>query len=112
MVLLAYTSNGLSLIDRVGGIVIPVSGRRMQGFLQFRLGCHGSPIAAGRLAGAGHINRANRVCLACNCGAYGNERHMFFECAALAALRQQHADFFTPCTDTMRSFLRNIILGF
>ena len=28
---------------------------------------------------------------------------MIFECAAMAPLRQQH-DFFTPQTDTMRSF--------
>ena len=48
---------------------LPVSGRRMQWFLQFRLGCHGLPIATGRLAGAGHVDRANRVCLACNSGA-------------------------------------------
>ena len=34
----------------------------------------------------------------------GDERHMIFECAALAALRQQHADLFTSRTDTMRSF--------
>ena len=43
----------------------------MQRFLQFRLGCHGLPIATGGLAGAGHVGRANRVCLACN-----SERHM------------------------------------
>ena len=43
---------------------LPVSGRRMQQFLQFRLGCHGLPIATGRLAGTGHVDRANRVCLA------------------------------------------------
>ena len=30
--------------------------------LQFRLGCHGLPIA-GRLAGAGRVDKANRVCL-------------------------------------------------
>ena len=29
---------------------LPFSGRRMQRFLQFRLGCHGLPIATGRLA--------------------------------------------------------------
>ena len=37
----------------------------MQQFLQFRLGCHGLLIATGCLAGAGHVGRANRVCLAC-----------------------------------------------
>ena len=76
----------------------------MQRFLQFSLGCHGLPIATGRLAGAGHVDRANRVCLACNSGAIGDEMHMVFECAALVPFRQQHADLFTPHTDTMRSF--------
>ena len=81
---------------------LPVSGRRMQRFLQLRLGCHGVPIADGRLAG--HVDRANRVCLACNSSAIGDEMHMVYECTALAPLRQQHADLFMPCTDTMRSF--------
>ena len=73
----------------------------MQRFLQFRLGCHGLPIATGRLAGAGHVGRADRVCLACNSGGVGDEKHMIFECTALAPLRQQHADLFTPRTGTM-----------
>ena len=76
--------------------------------MQFRLqlGCHGLPSATGRLAGAGHMNRATRVCLACNSGAVGDEfeMHMVLECTALAPLRQQHADLFTPHTDTMCSF--------
>ena len=37
-------------------------------------------------------------------GAAGAEKHMTFECAALALLRQRHADLDTPSTDTMRSF--------
>ena len=40
-----------------------VSGRPMQCFLQFRLGCHGLPVASNHLAGAGHVDRTNRVCL-------------------------------------------------
>ena len=83
---------------------LPVSGRLVQRILQFRLGCHGLPIATGRLAGAGHVDRANRVCLACNRGAVGDEKHIIFECTALAPLRQRHADLFTPRTVTMRSF--------
>ena len=47
---------------------------------------------------------ATRVSLACNSGAIGDQKHMIFEWAALAPLRQQQADLFTPCTDTMRSF--------
>ena len=83
---------------------LPVSGRGMQRFLQFRLGCHGLPVAAGRLAGAAHIDRAHRVCLACNSGAVGDEMHLVFECAALASLRSRYASLFTGSTDTMRSF--------
>ncbi len=64
---------------------LPVSGRGMQRFLQFRLGCHGLPVAAGRLAGAAHVGRAHRVCLACNGGAVGDEMHLIFECTALAS---------------------------
>ena len=71
----------------------------MQRFLQFRLACHGLPIATGRLAGAGHVGWAN----SCNGGAVGDEKHMIFECTALAPLRQQHADLVTPRTVTMRS---------
>ena len=44
-----------------------------------------------------------QVCLACNSGAVGDEMHMLCECTALAPLRQQHADLFTPGTDTARS---------
>lgn len=89
---------------RYSNCQLPVSGRRMQRFLQFRLGCHALPIATGRLAGADHMPRAHRVCLACNSGAVGDDRHMTFGCAALAFLRQRHAGLFTPSTDTMRSF--------
>ena len=50
------------------------------------------------LAGAGHVDRANRVCLACNSSAIGDEKHMIFECTALSPVRQQHARLFTtPC---------------
>ena len=56
------------------------------------------------LAGAGHVDRANTVCLSCNSGVIGDEKHMVFECTALSPLRQQHAGLCTPRTGTMRSF--------
>jgi len=85
---------------------LPVSGRGMQRFLQFRLGCncHSLPVAAGRLAGAAHVDRAHRVCLACNSGAVGDEKHLVLECTALASLRSRYASLFTGSTDAMRSF--------
>ena len=76
----------------------------MQRFLQLRLGCHALPIATGRFAGADHMPRAHRICLACNSGAVGDERHMTFDCTALTFLRQRHAHLFMPSTITMRSF--------
>ena len=80
---------------------LPVSGRNMKRFLQFRLGCHKLPIATGRRAG---IVRASRQCTCCNAGALGDEMHLVFECASLAALRAKYADLFTSNTTTMRSF--------
>ena len=50
----------------------------MHRVLQIRLGCHGLLNATGPLAGAGHVDRAKRVCLACNSGAIGDEKHMIY----------------------------------
>ena len=83
---------------------LPVSGRRMQRFLQLRLGCHGLPVAAGRLAGAGHVGRAQRVCTCCSSGAVGDEMHLVFECATLAPVWQRYPSLFTSDTGTIRSF--------
>ena len=78
----------------------------MRRVLQFRLGCHGLPVAAGRFAGAApdDVDRAERVCLFCDSAAVGDERHLVFDCVALAPLRSQHTGLFTGGTDTMRSF--------
>ncbi len=39
---------------------LPVSGRRMQRFLQFRLASHSLPIVTGRLSGGHYVNRADK----------------------------------------------------
>ena len=44
---------------------LPVSGRRTQQLLQFRLCSHQLPSVRGRLAGGQHVARANRVCTHC-----------------------------------------------
>ena len=75
----------------------------MQRFLQFRLGCHGLPIAAGRWAAA-HVVRADRLCKYYDAGALGHERRLVFVCTALAPLQQHYADLFTGDTDSMRAF--------
>ncbi len=38
--------------------------------------CHSLPIAAGHCAGAAHVARAHRMCLACNSGVVGDEMHL------------------------------------
>ncbi len=83
---------------------LPVSGRRTQQFLRFRLGSHQLPVVLGRFAGDQHVARASRVCTHC-CGvAVADELHMIFECLALHRLRQQYAPLFSMNIDTMRSF--------
>ena len=83
---------------------LPVSARRMQRFLQFRLASHKLPIAIHRLAGGPRVNRADRICTHCGSGSIADEFHLVFECNLLQPLRQQYASLFTSQTDTMRSF--------
>lgn len=85
---------------------LPVSGRRMQRFLQFKLGSHNLPIVAGRFSGDQHVARTDRVCTHCGGTAVADELHIIHECPFLQTLtnRLQYAALFTPDTDTMRSF--------
>ncbi len=87
---------------------LPVSGRRMQRFLQFRLDSHQLPIVLGRFAGGQRVARASRVCTHCGSVAVNicnvaDEMHMVFECPALQAVRQQYAPLFSKDTNSMRS---------
>ncbi len=79
---------------------LPVSGRRMQRFLHFRLASHSLPIVTGRFGQ--HVNRRDRVCVHCSGHAIADELHMVHECSALQPLRQRYATLFTNDTDTMR----------
>ena len=83
---------------------LPVSGRRMQRFLQFRLGSHNLPIVAGGFSGDQHVARTDRVCTHCGGTVVADELHMIHECPVLQPLRLQYAALFTPDTDTMMSF--------
>ena len=83
---------------------LPVSGRRMQRFLQFRLSSHSLPIAVGRFAGGHHVARADRICSHCGPGSLADELHLVHECPVLQPLRLRYAGLFTPDTGTMRSF--------
>ena len=75
----------------------------MQRFLQLRLVCPGLPFATSGFVGVTHVDRAHRVCLSCNSGAVGGERHLIFECVALASLRSWYADLLRGSAETMRS---------
>ena len=43
-------------------------------------------------------------CTFCSAGTLGDEQHLVFVCASLAALRAKYADLFTATTTTMRLF--------
>ena len=83
---------------------LPVSGRRMQQFLQSRLSSHQLPIVLGRFAGGQHVARASRICTHCGYVADIDKMHMIFERPALHTLRQRYAPLFSTDTNTMRSF--------
>ena len=83
---------------------LPVSGRRMQRFLQFRLASQNLPIIAGRFFGDQHVARTDRVCTHCGGIAAADVLHMIHECPDLQPLRLQYAALFTPDTNTVRSF--------
>jgi len=63
---------------------LPVSGRRMQGFLQWKL--LSTAIVLGRFAGGQHVARAGGVCTHCGSVAVADEMHMTFQCPALHTL--------------------------
>ena len=83
---------------------LPVFGRCMQSFLQFRLGSHNLPIVAGRFSGDQHVASVHWVCTHCGGIAVADELHMIHECPVLQPLRLQYAALFTPDDNTMRSF--------
>lgn len=62
--------------------ILPVSRRRMQRFLQFRLASHNLPIVTGRFSGGQHVDRASRVCVHCGGLSIAGELHMMRECPA------------------------------
>ena len=87
---------------------LPVSGKRRQHFLQFRLGSHNLPVVAGRFCGIARADKYVRsVQTVKTCGgiAVADELHIVVhEYPVLQPLRQQYAALFTSNTDTMRSF--------
>lgn len=64
---------------------LPVSGRGMQRFLQFRLSSHSLPIAIGRFAGAQHVARAERIYSHCVSGSLTDQLHLVHKRPSFAA---------------------------
>ena len=58
----AYVRSGSGLTVHIAAIVSCMFLVGACSLLQFRLGWHGLPVAAGCLAGAGHVAMAQRVC--------------------------------------------------
>ena len=55
--------------------------------------------------------RACRLCTLCGSGALGDERHLVFECGALAGLRAKYAQLFEVCGHNLRAFFAHDYLG-
>ena len=82
-------------------VSLPLSVRCLQRFIRFRTGCHGLPRDTGSWA---RTPRSTRLCQLCSLGALGDEKHMVFECPALASLRTTYQHLFV-CAPTMRQFM-------
>ena len=52
-----------------------------------------------------HLPRHRRVCRLCHTGALSDERHMLFECHALADLRDKFSPLLAECTLSMLRWL-------
>ena len=69
---------------------------------QLRTGSHWLKLETGRWQ---KLERAQRICPHCDAAAVEDERHMVFDCALYAGLRQQFADLFTAGDRNLGSFL-------
>ena len=70
---------------------LPLSMRCMHRFLRFRMGCHKLPRHTGCLPG---VPRQDRICMMCQQGVLGDEKHLMFECPALQDLHDRNKNLF------------------
>lgn len=80
----------------------PLSARCLRTFLRFRMGCHNLPVVLGRWE---RVPRAQRLCMQCDLGAVGDERHFVFECPALQNIRDHYLALFGAEIQTMQQFV-------
>ncbi len=82
---------------------LPLSMRCMHRFLRFRMGCHKLPRDTGCLLG---VPRQDRICMMCQQGVLGDEKHLVFECPASQDLRDRNKNLFqAPHGDAMILFM-------
>ena len=77
--------NARSLLD------LPLYMRCMHRFLRFRMGCHKLPRDTGCLLG---VPRQDTICMMCQQGVLGDEKHLVFKCPALQELRDRKKNLF------------------
>ncbi len=72
-------------------VVKCASNRRL--ISRFRIGCHGLRVDTGRWADGVHLDRIDRLCLACK-SLHGveDEQHFLFDCPGYSQIRSQHLD--------------------
>ena len=78
--------------------------RQRKRLAQLRTGSHWLAVESGRRAGAA-VPRDQRVCQRCGSGEVDDEAHMVFRCAALSAVRREHANLFALWPDSLRSLM-------
>ena len=82
---------------------LPLSVRCMHRFLRFRMGCHKLTRDTECLPG---VPRQDRICMMCQQGVLGDEKHLVFECPALQDLRNRNKNLFkVPHGDAMIMFM-------
>ena len=95
----AHTLSGFSLLALVGAFVsCRCLARTCSAFCSLGL------VVTSCLLLLAIVARACRLCTLCGSGALGDERHLVFECGALAGLRAKCAHLFEGCGRNMRAF--------
>ena len=88
-------------------LMLPVPASCLRKFLRFRMGCHGLPRDIGSWS---QIPRADRHCVLCGPGSYGDEKHLVFECPHVQPLRDKYAHLFS-CTQMIQFLWQGDLIG-
>ena len=74
---------------------------------RFRSGCHGLRFDTGRWENNVHLDRKDRLCLACSSAQdVEDEHHFLFDCPAYSSIRASHANLF-QCACSVFGFFDN-----